>query len=119
VFELGIFSLQGKPMIDNSAVGGIFLFFTFALFIAAFLTIVRIVGEVLPSLSEEDRARFRGWFRSGGGVRFNINNPLGRAWSEHYRLFPGSRKRVLFACLLIAASLSVLIYPLWLVLCSR
>lgn len=91
--------------------------FSLPLFIAAILTMVLIVREVLPSLSEEDRARFRGWFWSSGHVR--ISGALNKAWSEHYRLFPASRKRVLFACLLIGACLSLLAYPLWLVLTQR
>jgi len=91
--------------------------FTLPLFIAAFLMIVWIVREVLPYLNEEDRARIRGWYLSAGHGR--INMVLHRAWSEHYRLFPRSRKRVLFACLLIAASLSILAYPLWIVLGRR
>jgi hypothetical protein len=91
--------------------------FTLPLFIAAFLMICWIVHEVLPYLNEEERVRIREWYRSGGHGR--INKTLNRAWSEHYRLFPRSRKRVLFACLLIAASLSVLAYPLWLGLGHR
>ena len=93
--------------------------FTLPLFIGAILTIYRIVREVSPHLSEQDQVIFKRWFRSGDDIRFNINDPLSRVWSEHYRLFPKSRKRLLFAFLLIAASLSVLAYPLWLVLSKR
>src|SRR5437660_11962790 len=81
------------------------------LFIAAILMILWIVRDVLPYLSEEDRERIIQWYRSGGHGR--INKSIHRAWSEHYRLFPRSRKRALFAGLLIAASLSVLAYPVW------
>lgn len=101
----------------NFGIDDALTWFTLPLFVAAFLMIFWIVYEVLPSLNEEDRLRIRKWYRSGGHGR--INRAIRRAWSEHYRLFPRSRKRVLFACLLIAASLSVLAYPLWLVLGQR
>jgi hypothetical protein len=82
------------------------------LFIAAFVTMAIILREVSPSLNNEDRTRLKELF--SGRVR--ISGAINRAWSEHYRLFPGSRKRVLFVCLLIGASLSPLAYPLWLFL---
>jgi hypothetical protein len=80
------------------------------LFVAAFLTMIMILREVLPSLSPEDRARFTGW--SSGHARINTHGVLNKAWREHSRLFPASRKRVVFACLLIGACLSLLAYPL-------
>jgi hypothetical protein len=90
---------------------------TLPLFIAAILTMVMIVREVWPSLSAEDQTRFRRWTWPSGYVRNSA--ALNKAWSEHYRLFPASRKRVLFTCLLISACLSLLAYPLWLVLTQR
>jgi hypothetical protein len=87
---------------------------TLPLFIATIVMIFWIGHEVWPFLNEDDRIRIQEWFRSGGHGR--INAAIRRAWSEHYRAFPRSRKRALFACLLIATSLSVFAYPLWLVL---
>jgi hypothetical protein len=104
-------------MFENFGIDDAMMWFTLPLFFAAFLMIFWIVREVLPFLNEDDRVRILEWYRSGG--RGRIKAALRSAWSEHYRVFPRSRKRVLFACLLIAASLSVLAYPLWLVLGKR
>jgi len=101
-------------MFDKFGIADAMTWFTLPLFIAAILMIFWIVHEVLPFLNEVDRVQIQEWYRSGGHGR--INAALRSAWSEHYRVFPHSRKRVFFACLLIAASLSVLAYPLWLVL---
>jgi hypothetical protein len=100
-------------MFDNFGIDDAVTWFTLPLFIAAILMIFGIVHEVLPFLNEGDRVRIQEWYRSGGHGR--INAALRSAWSEHYRVFPHSRKRILFVCLLIAASLSVLAYPLRLV----
>ena|SRR2546429_467452 len=105
-------------MLYGSSVEDVLNCFSLGLFVAAFLTVVMIVREVLPHLNEQDQARLRGWFWKSGHAR-RVGGALNTAWSEHYRLFPRSRKRMLFACLLIAASLSVLTYPLWLVLGRR
>ena len=35
------------------------------------------------------------------------------AGPEHNRLFPESRKRLLFAAFVIKASASILVYPIW------
>jgi hypothetical protein len=94
---------------------GALTFFSLALFVAALILIVMVVREVLPHLHEQDRMLLERWVSSGGEIRYNINGPLKRAWNEHCRLFPQSRKRILFACLLIAASLSVMAFPLWIV----
>ena len=98
---------------------GALQFLSVAMFVATIISIVIIVREVLPHLHEQDRMLLKSWFSSGGGIRLNINGPLKRAWNEHCRLFPQSRKRILFACLLIAASLSVMSVPLWIVLRQR
>ena len=83
------------------------------LLVAAILTMVSIVRDVFPSLDEEDRASYRGWVNSSGSA---VDRAIGRTWKAHVRLFPESRKRLLFAGFLIAASLSVMAYPLWLFL---
>ena len=76
------------------------IWFTPPLFIAAFLAMAWIVRDVWPSLNEPERMRFKKWFSSSGPSPFG--GELNRAWREHYRLFPGSLKRLLFASLLIA-----------------
>jgi hypothetical protein len=93
--------------------------FTLPLFVAAFVVVFWIVREVLPSLNEQDKSAFKRWAQYGGAHRVNINGTLKRAWTEHYRAFPNSRKRPLLAILLIAASLSVLAWPLWYALSRR
>ena len=100
---------------DGHDVEIIFNSVTLVLFVAVVVTMVRIVRDVFEGLSEQEQALFRGWPNSWG-MRFD--RALRRAWNEHARLFPKSRKRVLFACLLLAAALSVMGYPLWLVLSS-
>ncbi len=89
---------------------------TLLLFVLAVLAMVVIVRDVLPSLDEDDRSSIRTyWFGSGSrGVWRSRERAIRNAWNEHARLFPKSRKRVLFAALLIAAALSVMGYPLWL-----
>jgi hypothetical protein len=85
-----------------------------ALFAAAILTIVRIVRDVFQHLDEQDQAYFRTW------VWCNWPKlPVKNAWKEHIRLFPKSRKRLVFAFLVILASLSVMGYPLWLAVSPR
>ena len=90
------------------AVGLCFLFF-------AILTIVMVIRDVFPLLNQEDQAAFRDWTWMGTALRTwrRRDRAIGKAWDEHLRLFPKSRKRVLFAALLIAAVLSIIGYPLW------
>lgn len=101
-------------MVTN--VGTIFSSVTLVLFVAAFLTMVTIVREIFEGLSEQEQALFRGWPNFWS---MRLDRVLRKAWNEHTRLFPKSRKRILFACLFLAAALSVMGYPLWLVLGSR
>lgn len=85
---------------------------TVALFAAALITFVAVVREVFQHLGEEDRATLRAWHRFSSVL--GINRAIGHAWEEHVRLFPRSRKRVLFASLLTVDCLSVLGYTFWL-----
>jgi len=84
---------------------------TVGTFCCAILTLVQIVREVLPYLKEEDQNALRA---SLGG--FGFNNRFGRAlsgaWKEHGHRFPGSRKRIAFAGLLIVTVLAVITYAL-------
>lgn len=95
---------------------------TVVLFVAVVLTMARITRDVLPHLNEEDQFYLRSWRISSQGTlraRLSFGRGIRNAWNEHVRLFPKSRKRVLLACLLIAASLSITAYPLWLALAAR
>jgi hypothetical protein len=111
-----LFSIECSKYLTVTMWKPIFNSVTLVLFVAAFLTMNTIVREVFEGLSEQEQALFRGWPNSWG-MRFD--RALRTAWNEHTRLFPKRRKRVLFACLLLAAALSVMGYPLWLVLGSR
>src|SRR5258708_39796645 len=95
----------------------VFIAASLALSVATFLTMVRIVREVLPNLSEEDQARLRGWTASKRQWKFN--GTIHRAWNYHVRLFPKSCKRLLFACLFTACLLSIFAFPVWLALAVR
>jgi uncharacterized membrane protein len=88
-----------------------------ALFAGAIATFVAIVREVVEQLDEVDRATLRAWFRFSSVT--TINRAIANAWRHHVQYFPKSRKRILFASLLVAACLSVMGYPLWLALVQR
>lgn len=94
---------------------------TVLLFSLAVLTMVVIVREVLPLISLDDRKALRTCWAGPVGLRTQLkrSRAIRKAWDEHVRLFPGGRKRVLFAVLFIAAFISVMGYPLWLALASR
>jgi hypothetical protein len=88
-----------------------------ALLAGAVATFVAIVRQVFEQLDDVDRATLRAWFRFSSIT--SINRAIGNAWKQHVQLFPSSRKRILFASLLIAACVSVMGYPLWLALVRR
>jgi hypothetical protein len=83
---------------------------------ASLLVLLALVREALPHLSPEDRTSLQ----SIGARTFRQfrvrDHALRRAWEVHASTFPNSHKRQLFAALLIATALSVLGYPLWLLL---
>jgi hypothetical protein len=83
------------------------------LFCGAFLTMVKIVRDAFPYLSEQDRTAIRAW---SGNSNLRIDRPIRVAWDVHVREFPHSRMRKLFAALLLIAAVSVMAYPLWLAL---
>jgi len=87
-----------------------FIALSCALFAAVCATMFRIVHDVFPNLSEQDRDWFRNWIRWNNS--FGGGSAIRRAWDEHIRLFPNSRKRTLFAALLVAFALSVVAQPL-------
>jgi len=71
---------------------------------------VQIVRDVLPYLKKEDQNALR----ELGAFRFNnrFSRALSGAWNEHCHRFPGSRKRIAFAVLLIVSVLAVITYAL-------
>ena len=85
------------------------------------LTFVWIVRDVFLLLNSEDQASLRSYGAGGGGFGTwrKRDRAIKQAWTEHSRSFPRSRKRVLFAFLLIASLLSVMGYPLWLTFGAR
>jgi len=80
----------------------------------AIVAFVLAVREVFPFLNLEDQSSIREYL-SGGDFRSwrRRDRAIKNVWNEHARLFPKSRKRVVFALLLIGAALSLLGYPLW------
>ncbi len=90
----------------------LFILLILALALFAILTMTIIVREVLPNLGGKEQVYFRDWLRTWGTIRFD--RALRRAWDEHARMFPRSRKRMLFGVLFLAIVLLVMGYPLWL-----
>lgn len=92
-----------------------------ALFVLAILTFFLVIRDAFPFLDSEDQTLLRNYWT--GKARFDAwrkqDRAVKRAWKEHARSFPKSRKRLLFAALLIAAAISVIGYPLWLALGGR
>jgi hypothetical protein len=86
---------------------------TLPLFLAAVLAMVLIVREVFPFMNERDQEAIRTWLSSGFDRRARMGSVVERAWPEHDRLFPQSRKRLLVAGFVITASASILVYPIW------
>ena len=84
------------------------------LFCAGIMTFVLAVREVFPFLNPDDQSSIREYLSAGDFRSWRRRDrAIKNAWNEHARLFPKSRKRVVFALLLIGAALSVLGYPLW------
>jgi len=84
------------------------------LFCAGIITFVLTVRDVFPFLDAGDQKALRGDSSPGDARSWRRTDcALRNAWNEHARLFPKSRKRVLFAVFLIGAALSLLGYPLW------
>jgi len=98
----------------------VFISVPIALGVAAFATMASIVRDIFPSLSEQERESLRDWLRKGGYFRIKpslrFSRALKKAWNEHIRLYPSSRKRLLFACLFVAVFLSIMAEPVWLAL---
>ena len=100
----------------NLAMVSVFSAVSILFFSVAILTMVMIVRDVLPILSPQDQNTLRNyWTAQVAGFRawWNRGSAIGRAWSEHVRSFPKSRKRILFASFLIAGFISMFAYALW------
>lgn len=89
----------------------VFISVTMAFGVCAILVMASIVRDVMPNLSEEEQSYFRHWFKKWGTKRFDL--AVKKAWDLHLCLFPHSRKRVVLACVFVAALLSVFAYPFW------
>jgi hypothetical protein len=81
---------------------------TVCILCCAILTMVKIVRDVLPYLEEEDRTCLRECY----AFKNRFNQALSRAWTEHANRFPRSRKRIVFAILLIVTVMAVVGYAL-------
>src|SRR5271166_4696392 len=99
----------------------LFYSISLALFLSAVLTFVFIIRDAFPSLSSEDQDALRNYWRRSGGFDTwrKRDRAIRRAWSEHAKRFPASRKRILFGSLLIAAAISLMAHPLWYALGPR
>ena len=99
----------------------LFCSISLALFVLAVLTFVLVIRETFPLLDSEDQTSLRNFWT--GEARFDTwrkrDRAIKRAWNEHARSFPKSRKRLLFAAFLIAAAISLMGQPLWYAFGSR
>jgi hypothetical protein len=86
-----------------------------AMFILAILTFVLIIRDTFPFLDLDDQTSIRNYWTVA--VSFETwrkrDRAIKRAWNEHARRLPKSRKRLLFAAFLIAAAISLMGYALW------
>jgi hypothetical protein len=93
----------------------VFYSISVALFVMAILTFVLVIRDAFPLLDSEDQTALHNYWT--GAARFDTwrkrDRAIKRAWNEHARRFPKSRKRLLFAAFLIAAAISLMGYPLW------
>ena len=99
----------------------LFYSISLALFVLAILTFVLVIRDAFPLLDSEDQTSLRKYWtgEAGFGTWRKRDRAIKRAWNEHARSFPKSRKRLLFAAFLIAAAISLIGYPLWLALGGR
>jgi len=86
-----------------------------ALVVGAIATYISIVRDVLPHLAPEHREPLKHYFDNSGYWQLRAaDKAIRKAWQAHGERFPNSHKKQLFAALLIVAALSVMAYPLWL-----
>ena len=95
----------------------IFIAVPIALGAAAVATFIAIVRDVSQHLSAEDPHALKHHFDNSTLRQLRAGDKaIGDAWKTHIKLFPQSRKRLLFGALAISAAFSVMCYPLWLAL---
>jgi len=81
-----------------------FFLVTLILFAATFLTMASIVRDMMPHMDFTEKEYFRGWIHNWGTLKFGA--AIRRLWDQHCQRFPNSRKRLVFAFLLVVALLS-------------
>jgi hypothetical protein len=95
---------------------------SFVLSLAAVAAFVSIVREALPLLDDEDRVELRKLATSTAHMwRDSVrqNRAVRHAWNAHVDGFPASRKRIIFAALLLVAFLSIMGCPVWIAVVGR
>jgi hypothetical protein len=99
---------------ENSAVDTWLYSVTLPLFIAAFAVYALIIRDAFPHLREPDRAAIR---RTVSGLHWRsvfgkdpLDEALRAAWKTHNEVFPSSRKRLVFAMLLVGFAVSPLLW---------
>jgi hypothetical protein len=91
-----------------------------SLLILAVVSVAMIVRDIFPSLSPEDQASLRGYWRGESFRRLRARDrAISNAWKAHVHLYPRSRKRLLFALCLTAGVLALMTCPLWLAFAAR
>jgi hypothetical protein len=95
----------------------VFIAVSIALGAAAVTTFIAIVRDVSQHPSAENRHPLRHHFDNSTLRQLRAGDKaIGEAWNTHIKLFPQSRKRLLFGALAISTASSVMCYPLWLAL---
>lgn len=94
----------------------VFFAVSISFLLLSFLTIFLIIREILPTMSPEEQNVLRNYWMAPTGFRTlrHRDRAIRDAWNAHVRLFPESRKRMIFASFLIASVISAMGYPLWL-----
>jgi hypothetical protein len=107
---------------------GAFMIPALVLVLSMILSMAGILRDVMPHRNEDDQVFLPGWFGSQErrlGIRetlsrqFRFDRLFRKVWDQHARLFPKSRKRAVFASLLVGSGLQIFAYPLWLALAGR
>ncbi len=87
---------------------------TLPLFIAAFAMYALIIRDAFPHLGEPDRAAIRralsGLHRRNLFGKDPLDEALRAAWKTHNEVFPSSRKRWVFAMLVVGSAVSPLLW---------
>ncbi len=119
-FQYGMAILRQRSFLplQSAAMESLFTVLSLVLFAAAIIAYAAIVRDVMPHLAPEHRSALRHLFLNTRLREVRAGEKaIGTAWQAHSTLFQTSRKRMLFAGLFIAATLSVFCYPIW--ICFR